>query len=527
MTPKQARALYSRGMEATVEVLVELSSEVQRLRERVEELEKLVAKTEVNPTTPSGAIPPYEKENVNQAKGKRRKKPGRKPGHPGSGRKRPERIDDTQEHRLDACPHCQGPVHELPRPRSRIIEGLVSLMSRVVEHLIFRYYCPGCKKMVEPKVLDALPKGQVTLYSIVLGAWLHFHVGMSLSNLVKLFNLCGLRITAGGLCQAWSKLAELLAPVYDQILDKVKRSAVLHADETGWRVNGVTYWLWYFGTKLWSYYVVDRHRSTKVVDRVLGQMLQGILICDFWGAYNALKAVAKQRCIYHLFTELAKVDKRNHSAGWADFRKKLYRLVRDAIRLVMRHARLDDQTYARRKALILARLDALLAAPADDKDVRRLCKRLRRHRNELFVFVEHPETVSPYNNHGEQEMRKPVMTRRISHGNRSQRGAQIHAILMSLFRSMELHGLDPIKSVVLLAQEAIAGRKPSVDKVLSSRPRDESETTAQSDPDASVAPAEAYPDTTTRSEPSRSPSGSATYPVLSKQPMNGPGPDPP
>ncbi|MGH8488334.1 MAG: hypothetical protein ACREXS_05565 [Gammaproteobacteria bacterium] len=40
-----------------------------------------------------------------------------------------------------------------------------------------------------------------------------------------------------------------------------------------------------------------------VIKEVLGTLFPGIWITDFWGAYNAIEALAKQRCYYHLFTE--------------------------------------------------------------------------------------------------------------------------------------------------------------------------------------------------------------------------------
>ena len=46
-----------------------------------------------------------------------------------------------------------------------------------------------------------------------------------------------------------------------------------------------------------------------------------------------MKPSAKQRCYFHLFTELVKVDKRNAAATWKRFRKKLARLLKDAVRL--------------------------------------------------------------------------------------------------------------------------------------------------------------------------------------------------
>ena len=78
---------------------------------------------------------------------------------------------------------------------------------------------------------------------------------------------------------------------------------------------------------------------------MLGILFKGILICDFWGAYNKIKALAKQRCFYHLFTELVKVDKHNGSLSWKIFRKKLSRLLKDAIRLSEKREQMEAIRY--------------------------------------------------------------------------------------------------------------------------------------------------------------------------------------
>ena len=74
--------------------------------------------------------------------------------------------------------------------------------------------------------------------------------------------------------------------------------------------------------------------------------------------------------------------------------------------------------YERLKARLYARLDQLIETCSDDKDVARLIKPLRLHREELFTLLEH-KGVSPNNNQAEQQMRKPVITRKISQQNRS------------------------------------------------------------------------------------------------------------
>lgn len=458
MTEAQARAIYRKGPDATVRALRDLAAEKAKLQAEIEELRaRLRASTTVSPTTPSGAVPPYQKPNARA--GNRRRRPGRKKGHRGATRNAPARIDRVVTHPpLERCPDCHEPVAAEPSEvRERLIEGLVRMAAETVRHCIPRSYCHRCKKLVEPVLTDAMPGARISLHLYVLSAWLHYGCGMSVTKLVELFAHSGLAISPGALTQGWRQLAVLVQPAYDQILDRVKSAVVLMADETGWRIRGVTHWLWYFGSRYWSYYVIDRHRSTAVVKRVIGEVFDGVLLVDFWGAYNAIETWAKQRCVFHLFTALDKVDiQRPHDPLWRDFRQRLKRIFKDAVRLLDHLDTLDPPTADRRHRLLEERLDTLLAQPSDHQDVRRLHKRLRRHRDELFTFLDYAPLVSPYNNHAEQQMRGPVMSRRISQGNRSRSGAEAQAILMSLFRSMQLQGRNPIEELLRLAQLAIA-----------------------------------------------------------------------
>ncbi len=169
--------------------------------------------------------------------------------------------------------------------------------------------------------------------------------------------------------------------------------------------------------------------------------------------------MAWQRCFYHLFTALDKTDKHNQSKDWKAFRKKFSRLLRDAIRLSERRDQINVDVYQRRLLRLYARLDQLIVTDSEDKDVKRIIKRLKRHRDELFTFLEY-EGVSPYNNHAEQQMRMPAIIRKISHLNRSQNGAVTQAILMTLFKSALLQKLNPVEAVFNIAQKTIDKNAP-------------------------------------------------------------------
>jgi len=60
----------------------------------------------------------------------------------------------------------------------------------------------------------------------------------------------------------WLRIATILEPWYEQIAQEARGSAVLHADETGCRVNGQTWWLWCFANGQVCYYMIDRSRGS-------------------------------------------------------------------------------------------------------------------------------------------------------------------------------------------------------------------------------------------------------------------------
>jgi transposase len=420
------------------------------LGEKAEKYDQLCG--QVAPTTPSGMTPTYLKRNPQR----RPKRPGRKKGHDGISRPQPQEIDHFKEHTLERCPDCQTPLKEPIKEYRRYTEDIPPIEKpEVTEHTLHGYWCPQCKKVVFPPVPDVLPNAMIGLRLVVFTAWLHYLVGLSVNNIVRILSVvCRFKISAGGLTQAWKNLSTLLESIYNAIGQSISTSAVLNADETGWRLNGITHWLWCFTTKKLCYYLITKSRASPVVKQILGTLFRGILICDFWGAYNKISALAKQRCFYHLFTELAKVDKNNASPQWKTFRKKLVRLLKDAIRLFERKDPAQVETFDRRKGRLYHRLEYFLAEDHKDKDAKRLMKRLKRHKDELFTFLEY-ENVSPYNNHAEQQMRKPVLTRKISQQNRSEQGAKTHAVLMTLFRSAELQGRNPVETVLSLAKTTI------------------------------------------------------------------------
>ena len=452
LTEEQARMIYQQGPEAVVFALL---IQAKRIAEQQAEA---AAQSHDTPSTPSGMKPTYQK-----PPGKRRKRPpGAKPGHPGSRRKPPDRIDHRKTHRAKQCPHCGGRLQRCHQTRTRYTEDIPAIQPEVTEHTIHRDWCPKCQKQVEPVVPDALPGSTLGNHVLVLSAWLHYGLGNTLAQIVEVFNFhLQMKISGGGLVQMWYRLQAVLYAWYEQIQQQALHSAVLFADESGWRVDGKTHWLWCFTTRNLTFYMINRSRGSPALMKFFVEEFAGTLVTDFWAAYNAVVCALRQTCLVHLLRELEHTERyKSPGAHWPEFAKKLRRLVGDAIRLWRARAELPEESYASRRARITTRLEELLATPWKDRHAKRLIKRLRRHRNDLFTFLDQPGV--PFdNNTAERGVRPAVIIRKNSYGNRSERGADCQSVLMSVFRTLKQRGYDPIQTITqALASYLTTGQLP-------------------------------------------------------------------
>lgn len=85
-----------------------------------------------------------------------------------------------------------------------------------------------------------------------------------------------------------------------------------------------------------------------------------------------------------------------------------------------------------------------------------LSERMDRYLGELFVFVSEPD-VPPDNNAAERSIRPAVTIRKISGGTRSGKGSRTKEILMSLFGTWKLQGLNGLEA----CHQMLTG-KPSI-----------------------------------------------------------------
>lgn len=464
LTKELAEHAAAMGSEAMIAVALAASA-------RIAELSTAAGSPASGAHTPSGSIPPYAKPATSK---RRRGKPGARDGHEGSRRPVPAADRIARREQLDplsVCPECQQPVERVRRYRKRIIEDMPDDTGvEAVEYKIPRHWCSCCKKHVEPKVKHALPGATIGNRLVALTSVFHYGLGLTIEQTRQILRSPhGTKISAGGLVNIWQRTAEVLLPWHERIGQDAKNSATLHGDETSWRVDGDTHWLWCFCNHVNCYYLIDRSRGSPALKKFFTEAFEGVLHHDFWRPYESVLLEGDgehQCCLAHLLRELDEVDARKlpkkveaDKACWCGFVKKLRRLLRDGIQL-RRREDFTPEKYRSRIRLIDKRLTALASGSFVDADAQRLAKRLHRHQNELFTFLDYPE-ASWENNRAEREIRPAVILRKNSQCNRSERGAATQAVLMSVYRTLKLRGHDPRQAIVdALTSYAATGKLP-------------------------------------------------------------------
>src|SRR4028118_1573376 len=117
-----------------------------------------------------------------------------------------------------------------------------------------------------------------------------------------------------------------------------------------------------------------------------------------------------------------------------------------------RRGTVSDHGYAVLRGKVHAELERLLAGTYTDPDNARLAKLLRKHRDSVLRFLDHDE-VDATNNLAEREGRPAVIARKLSAGNRTEAGAETHAVLASVFRTYRRQGRDILEAAVELLRQ--------------------------------------------------------------------------
>lgn len=432
-----------------IRIIFKQQDQIKALKAQIAEL-----RSRINTQGPreKEKLPSWVKPNV-----KRKRTKTRKHRKQSFGRK----LDTPTKqvfHSHDFCPGCGGHLGSPAVSYTRQVVDIAPVPVEVTEHVVFKRWCANCHKRVAPKL---------NLTGAIIGQQ---RFGVRVMSMVAMFKeafrqpvetiqsyfeiLHDVHLSRGEIIALLHKTALIGKPTYERLLTQLRKSPSIHADETGGRENGVNGYTWNFNTDRIKFLLYRHSRSRLVVEEVLSDKFEGILVTDFYAAYNTYCGF-HQRCWVHYLRDMKSLleeypnDKqlkkwsRNVHAlyvqakAWSGPDPTLPEGIKEQIRIT-KQREFEDKLKS-------------LCAPwmMQEVPMSTLSARAIKFLPEMFTFIRF-EGVSSDNNSAERSVRHTVISRKISGGTRSARGSETKSILSSLFGTWKLQGLNPLNQCQLL-----------------------------------------------------------------------------
>jgi len=448
--PKDQRIAELEAQLAQALALIQrLQKQVERLQAEVDELRR-AGKRQATPFARRKwvEVPKKPGRKVGQGKFVRREKPAA------------EQVKQTKVARLQDCPECGGLLRAI-REHEQYMADIPVAKPITTRYVTFSGYCDDCHKRVRSQHPEQTSQAAGAAGVLVgprakaLAADLKHRLGASYGKVSEALNdAFGLQVSRSGWCQADQRLAKTASPVYQDLIEVVRRCSVVHADETGWRIGTLSAWLWVFTNQKVSVYAIRDNRSSDVVVDILGQEFQGVLASDCFVAYDEKRLVnwLKQKCVGHLLRELSEM-KAGKTGRAVHLAQDLTEVLQAALALKAKKSGLDPAAFSQQAQTLESRLDALIASQRRLKDIDniRFAKRLRKHRPHLLRFL-YVDDLEATNNQAERMLRPAVITRKTNGCNRTRTGAETHAVLSSVLVTCRQQSIPILNYLVQLQQ---------------------------------------------------------------------------
>jgi hypothetical protein len=302
--------------------------------------------------------------------------------------------------------------------------------------------------MVEIPITHALPKARIGIRAMLLVVYLKIGLRMPVGSITKLMkSVFGLSICDGEVCLILEQMAKAFGPFYDQLLQEIRNARARYIDETSWRIDGENVWLWAFITKWEALYMIASTRSHEVPLGVLGRNHKGADVHDRFSAYKALAKKTgnpQQDCWAHIISNAKELAQFYGKEGEHILKvlKEIYNRAKE-----FNHNGTDVDI-----ANLFQDMSDRLNQPYKSMHCHKFVVNLLKEKDNLFEFVKNHD-VEPTNNRAERGLRHSVVARKISGGNRSEKGARIYETLTSVFHTLCLRGQEFLKHgpVILFA----------------------------------------------------------------------------
>jgi transposase len=286
--------LWDQGQSLTAQ-LAAMQQSIKELQARL----SLSSKNSSKPPSTDGLAKPAPK----SLRGKSGKTSGGQPGHTGATLRQSDHVDEVITHKsASVCSACQLELTDFEVVEKRQVFELPELRAKVTEHILMRAHC-SCGAVhtgIWPEGINAPVQYGPRAKAVA--------VNLNQSHIVPMARTCefmqdtfGLSLSQASLQSFSQQAAMCLEPTVAAIGQAVQRAPVVHADETGIRVQDKLHWLHCAVTKTLTWLGHHPKRGGEAFSSlgILAEV-KGVLVHDGLVGYKQLECLHALCNAHHL-----------------------------------------------------------------------------------------------------------------------------------------------------------------------------------------------------------------------------------
>jgi len=370
---------------------------------------------------------------------------GAKKGHKGYFFRFPKQFDRIIHSKLIKCPYCNCKKLETKEIKKYFSRDLImskkTISSKDIRYLVHQYYCKKCNSYVYKMPKRIIQNSPYGLGMFVYCTFQRIALSMPYSKISsEIKHLFSTNISIVAPRIFLNRMAVENQEAYDNLLNKIKRSGVIYADETRWPIQGVKWWVWIFTSEKEAVYTLSEKRDYKVPSDLLNEY-KGVLVCDFYSAYEKVKC-KQQKCLVHVLRDFQKALKK------APYDNELKNFIEDFIKIfkpIFSELRTKNPDYSlikSKKGEIRKKLKVLIKKEVLSQNVNKFKKRFKKHLESMIRFLSNPERISWNNNKAERDLRPLCVQRKISGTMRGKKDSRLYLQLFSIFQTCEKRDIN-------------------------------------------------------------------------------------
>jgi transposase len=443
-----------------------LWEQVRVLTAKVKELEDRLSKNSGNSNKPPSSDGFNKPKPQSRRHKNKKKKVGGQKGHQGTTLKRSANPDKVESHDPEQCWLCAATLLEEERLdyEGRQVFDLPPLNLEVTEHRAYKKSCGCCgvitKGNFPSEVVQTVQYGpKIKALMVYMNEYQLLPFERSREFFQDVFNQA---VSVGTIFRAIKQSYHHLESAELHIQQELLKSPVLHADETGLRLNKVIYWLHVASTHKLTFYGYHKKRGQDAMQAIgLLPKYQGTLVHDHlksyfhYGGSNAL-------CNAHHLRELTFITER-YKHQWSEKMERLLINIKKAVEAYYEKSGevLPEKRRKRYQSMYMNLLSrAREECPHNTEKKGRgkikqtkawnLLNRLRQFNQSVLAFMYNP--LIPFdNNQAERDLRMVKVQQKISGCFRSEEGLQYYCRIRGYISTAKKQG----HSVLVALQAAI------------------------------------------------------------------------